>query len=38
MAVLEQLSIKPDGALGPAELDGLPLPEQAWDAEVPLDS
>ena len=38
MAVLEQLGIEPDGALGAAELDGLPLPEKAWDSEVPLGS
>jgi hypothetical protein len=36
MALLEQLGIEPDGPLGAAELEGLPLPEQAWDAEVPL--
>jgi hypothetical protein len=38
MAVLEQLGIEPDGPLGVTELDGLPLPEQTWDPEVPLDS
>lgn len=38
IAVLEQLGIQPDGALGAAELDGLPLPEQAWDSEIPLGS
>jgi glutaredoxin len=31
MLVLESLGIRPDGPLGPAELDGLPLPEKAWD-------
>ncbi len=36
MAVLEQLGMEPDGPLGAVELDGLPLPEQAWDSEVPL--
>ena len=38
MAVLEQLGIDPDRPLGATELDGLPLPEQTWDSEVPLDS
>jgi len=37
MAVLEQLGIEPDQELGAAELDGLPLPEQTWDSEVPLE-
>ena len=37
MVVLEQLGIEPDGPLGAAELDGLPLPEQTWDSEVPFD-
>jgi glutaredoxin len=36
MAVLEQLGIEPDGPLGVAELGGLPLPEKAWDSEVPF--
>ncbi len=37
MAVLELLGIEPDQELGAAELDGLPLPEQTWDSEVPLE-
>jgi glutaredoxin len=37
MAVLELLGIKPNQKLGAAELDGLPLPEQTWDSEVPLE-
>ncbi len=36
MALLEQLGIEPDEPLGDAELGGLPLPEKAWDSEVPL--
>jgi len=36
MAVLGQLGIEPDGPLGGAELDGLPLPEKVWDSEIPL--
>jgi hypothetical protein len=36
MAVLDQLGIEPDGPLGGAELDGLPLPEKVWDSEIPL--
>ncbi len=31
MSLLEQQGIVPDGALGPAELQGLPLPEKLWD-------
>jgi uncharacterized damage-inducible protein DinB len=31
MSLLEQLGIPPDGPLGPAELQGLPLPEKLWD-------
>lgn len=38
MAVLEQLEISPDGALGPAELDGLPLPEEIYDDEVAMNA
>ncbi len=34
MAVLEQAGIAPDGALGPRELDGLPLPDEVYDDEV----
>jgi hypothetical protein len=37
MAVLELLGIEPDQKIGAAELDGLPLPEQKWDSEVPLE-
>jgi hypothetical protein len=37
MAVLELLAIEPDQKLGAAELEGLPLPEQTWDSEVPLE-
>lgn len=37
MAVLELLGIAPDKELGAAELDGLPLPQQTWDPEVPLE-
>lgn len=37
MAVLELLGIDPDQQLGTAELEGLPLPEKVWDAEVPLE-
>ena len=37
MAVLELLGIEPDQKIGAAELDGLPLPEQMWDSEVPLE-
>ena len=36
MALLEQRGIAPDGALGEAELDGLPLPEGVYDDEVAL--
>ena len=36
MALLEQRGIAPDGALGDAELDGLPLPEGVYDDEVKL--
>ena len=36
MALLEQRGISPDGALGDAELDGLPLPEGVYDDEVKL--
>ena len=36
MAVLDQLGIEPDGPLGAAELEGLPLPEKVWDSEIPL--
>ncbi len=36
MALLEQRGISPDGALGAAELDGLPLPEGVYDDEVKL--
>ena len=36
MALLEQRGISPDGALGEAELDGLPLPEGVYDDEVKL--
>ena len=38
MALLEQLGVEPNRPLGTRELDGLPLPEQVWDTEVPLDS
>jgi glutaredoxin len=38
MALLEIAGISPDGPLGPAELDGLPLPEKVWDSEVPLNT
>src|SRR5690606_17827609 len=31
MALLEQLGIAPDRPLGPAELQGLPLPAKLWD-------
>lgn len=31
MSLLEQQDIPPDGPLGPAELQGLPLPEKLWD-------
>ena len=37
MALLEQRGIAPDGPLGDAELDGLPLPEGVYDDEVALD-
>ena len=36
MALLEQRGVSPDGALGDAELDGLPLPEGVYDDEVKL--
>ena len=36
MALLEQRGIAPDGPLGEAELDGLPLPEGVYDDEVKL--
>ena len=36
MALLEQRGIEPDGPLGEAELDGLPLPEGVYDDEVKL--
>ena len=36
MALLEQRGIGPDGPLGDAELDGLPLPEGVYDDEVAL--
>ena len=36
-ALLAIAGIAPDRPLGPAELDGLPLPEKVWDSEVPLD-
>ena len=36
MALLEQRGIAPDGPLGEAELDGLPLPEEVYDDEVKL--
>ena len=36
MALLEQRGIAPDGPLGDAELDGLPLPEGVYDDEVAL--
>ena len=36
MALLEQRGIAPDGPLGDAELDGLPLPEGVYDDEVKL--
>ena len=36
MALLEQRGISPDGALGDAELGGLPLPEEVYDDEVAL--
>jgi glutaredoxin len=35
-ALLELAGVEPDQPLGPAELAGLPLPQQVWDAEVPL--
>ena len=38
MALLEQRGIAPDGPLGAAELDGLPLPEGVYDDEVALDA
>ena len=38
MAVLEQLDIPPDGALGSAELDGLPLPEEIYDDEIAMNA
>lgn len=31
MMFLSQLEVEPDGPLGPAELEGLPLPESVWD-------
>ena len=37
MALLEQRGIAPDGPLGAAELDGLPLPEGVYDDEVALE-
>ena len=37
MALLEQRGIAPDGPLGAAELDGLPLPEGVYDDEVKLE-
>ena len=37
MALLEQRGIAPDGPLGDAELDGLPLPEGVYDDEVALE-
>ena len=37
MALLERRGIAPDGALGDAELDGLPLPEAVYDDEVALE-
>ena len=36
MALLEQRGVAPDGPLGEAELDGLPLPEGVYDDEVKL--
>ena len=36
MALLGQRGVSPDGALGDAELDGLPLPEGVYDDEVKL--
>ena len=36
MALLEQRGIPPDGPLGKAELEGLPLPEEVYDDEVRL--
>ena len=38
MALLEQRGIAPDGPLGEAELDGLPLPEEVYDDEVKLEA
>ena len=36
MTILGSLGLTPDGALGPAELEGLPLPDEVWDSEVPF--
>jgi len=36
MALLEIAGVEPARPLGPAELAGLPLPEQVWDSEIPL--
>jgi hypothetical protein len=36
MWVLQKNGISPDGPLGDAELNGLPLPEQIWDDQVSL--
>jgi len=34
--LLELRGITPDPRLAPSLLTGLPLPEDVWDAEVPL--
>jgi hypothetical protein len=31
MAILEMNGIPPERPLGPADFDGLPLPEKVWD-------
>jgi glutaredoxin len=33
MSVLERLGIRPDRPLGPETFDGLPMPENVWDAD-----
>ncbi len=35
-AVVENCGIEPDGALGDAELQGLPLPENIYDNEIDM--
>ena len=36
MTVVANAGLKPDGPLGEAELGGLPLPDEVYDDEVPM--